>query len=124
MADPRTVKTKKPLSLILTACGIGGVLLAFIIFAVWYSGTQIIDARMTGVVVKKEFTPAPEEQIIMQKQGQLTTRKKDGDYILTVDVPQRDGKTKSYYVDVKNKEQYDKVNVGDSYDVGPALITE
>ena len=123
MADPRTVKVKTPVRLIVTACAIGGVLLFFILFAVWQSGTQIIDARKTGKITKKEFVPLQEEQIVLQKQGQVTARKKDGDYILTVDVTGRDGAVKTYNVYL-NKSQYDAVNVGDNYDVGPALVNE
>jgi hypothetical protein len=123
MADPRTVKVKTPLRLILTACAIGGGLLFFIIFAVWQSGTQIIDARMSGKIVKKEFIPQQEEQIVLQKQGQVTTRQKDGEYILTVEVTDRQNVTKTYNVYL-NKKQYDAVNVGDNYDVGPALVNE
>ncbi len=122
--DPRTVKVKTPVRLIITACAIGGVVLFFIIFAVWQSGTQIIDARKTGKIVKKEFIAEPEEQIVLQKQGQVTARQKDGEYILTVEVIGRDGVTKTYHVSNLNKAQYDAVNVGDNYDVGPALVNE
>lgn len=105
------------------ACAIGVAVLFFITFAVWQSGTQIFDARKTGTIVKKEFIAEPEEQIILQKQGQVTARQKDGQYILTVEVKGRDGVTKTYNVYL-NKNQYDAVNVGDSYDVGPALVNE
>lgn len=122
-ADPRTVKTKTPVRLIVMACAIGAAVLFFITFAVWQSGTQIFDARKTGTIIKKEFIAEPEEQIILQKQGQVTARQKDGQYILTVEVKGRDGVTKTYNVYL-NKNQYDAVNVGDSYDVGPALVNE
>ena len=122
-SDPRTVKVKTPVRLIVMACAIGAAVLFFIIFAVWQSRTQIVDARKTGTIVKKEFIAEPEEQIILQKQGQVTARQKDGQYILTVEVKGRDGVTKTYNVYL-NKKQYDAVNVGDSYDVGPALVKE
>jgi hypothetical protein len=123
MADPRTVKVKTPVRLIVAACAVGGLVLFFVVFAVWQSGTQIIDARKTGTIIKKEFIPAPEEQITLQRQGQVTSRQKDGEYILTVDVVARDGSKKTYNVFL-NKERYDAVKVGDSYDVGPALISD
>lgn len=123
MSNPRTIKTKVPVRQIVIACLIGAVVLFFVVFAVWQSGTQIIDAKKTGTIVKKEFIPEPEEQIVLQSKGQVTARHKEGEYILTVDVPGRDGTVKTYYVYL-NKKQYDAVNVGDSYDVGPALVHE
>ena len=44
----------------------GGLLiLAFILFAVWQMGAGISDAKMTGIVVAKDFKPMaePEKQI-------------------------------------------------------------
>lgn len=123
MSNPRTIKTKTPVRQIVIACLIGAAVLFFVIFAVWQSGTQIIDARKTGTIIKKEFIPQPEEQIVLQSKGQITARQKEGEYILTVSVPLRDGTTKTYNVYL-NKKQYDAVNVGDSYDVGPALVNE
>ena len=42
--------------------------------------------------------------------------------MLTVDVPQKDGTTKSYYVWLDDKKSFDALKVGDNYDVGPALV--
>ena len=122
--DPRVVETKLPMKTILSAVAIGVLLLAFIVYAVWASGVGIMDAKKTGTITKKEFVPAPEEQIILQRQGGITANHKDGEYILTVDVPLSNGTTKSYNVWMPDKKSYDAVKVGDKYDVGPVLVHE
>jgi len=123
MSNPRTIKTKRPLSVILTACFFAALVFGFIVVAVWQSGTQIMDAKMSGIIIKKEFIPQAEEQIVLQSKGSITTRQKDGEYFLTVEVKGRDGSLKTFIVTL-NKSQYDAVNVGDNYDVGPALVRE
>lgn len=122
-SEPRVVKAQLPIKTLITAVVIGLVLLAFIIYAAWESGRGIKEARMTGTIVKKEFEPQPEEQIILSKKGEIRAHHKEGEYILTVEVPQKDGSKKSYYVFV-NKEAYEASKIGDSYDVGPALVRE
>lgn len=122
MDDPRVIKTKQPIHIIVSAVAIGVLVFAFIVYAVWQSGSEIKNARMTGTIVEKEFTPLSEEQIVIGKQG-VTARKIDGEYVLTVEVPQKDGTQKKYYVWV-NKPIFDALKVGDSYDVGPALVRE
>jgi len=124
MEDPRVVKSKLPLGVILSAVAIGLLVLAFVIYAVAYSGTEIIDAKKSGTIVKKEFIPAPEEQLIIQRGGGVTADHKDGEYILTVEVPQKDGTKKSYNVWLPDKKSYEAVKVGDSYAVGPYLVPE
>ena len=124
MDDPRVIKAKLPWSAILSAIAIGGLLLAFIIYAVWSSGIEISDAKKSGIIVKKEFKPAPEEQLVLQRSGGITAIHKDGEYILTVDVSQKDGTKKAYLVLLGTKEAYDAVKVGDRYDVGPYLAPE
>jgi len=121
--DPRVVKPQTPVLTIVLACLIGAGLLAFIIFSVAYSGHEIQSAKKTGTIVSKEFTPAPEEQITLGKSGSIATRKVDGDYVITVDVPEAGG-MKTYSVYMPTKESYDKLKVGDKFDVGPYLVKE
>ena len=103
----------------------GGLLvLAFILFAVWQMGSGISDAKMTGTVVAKDFKPMaePEKQITIHKGGDVRTDKVDADYIITVEVLQRDGTKKSYTVWLNDKARYDAIKVGDKFDVGPYLV--
>jgi hypothetical protein len=119
--DPRVIKPKTPPRVIVTAVLIALFVLGFIFFAVFQSGRGISDARMRGIVVAKEFTPQPETQITLGRKGSVTARERDGIYLLTVEVPQPDGTKKPYYVEIKTKDQYDAIKIGDTFDVGPYL---
>lgn len=122
--NPRVFKAKTPISVIvsavLIACGVGAV----IFFATWQSTIGVAESKKSGKIIEKEFKPAPEKQIIVDRKGHLTTDYKDGDYILTVEVPQGNGTTKKYNVWLPDKASYDALKVGDAYDVGPVLIPE
>lgn len=122
--NSRVFKAKTPLRVILTAVLIAGGVVAFIIFATYQSAKEIIATKKTGLIVDKEFRPAPERQIIVDRKGSLTTDFKDGYYFLTVEVPQPDGTKKKYYVELQDKSAFEALKVGDSYDVGPYLIPE
>ena len=104
--------------------GFGLFIFAFILFAVWQMGAGITDAKMTGTVVSKDFKPMaePEKQITIHKGGDVRTDKVDGEYVITVEVPQKDGTKKLYTVWLNEKARYDAVNVGDNFDVGPYLV--
>lgn len=121
--NPRVVKTQTPPRLIVASVGIGLLVLGFIVFAVWYSGRNITDAEMTGTIVEKEFVPAPEQQIVLGREGTIKAREKEGDYILVVEVPQREGGKKTFRVFL-NKKRYDSLAVGQSFDVGPYIVPE
>jgi hypothetical protein len=97
---------------------------SFILFAVWQMGSGIADAKMTGTVVAKDFKPMaePEKQITIHKGGDVRSDKVDGDYIITVEVLQKDGTKKPYTVWLNDKARYDAVKVGDNFDVGPYLV--
>ena len=110
---------KTPLRLIVVLSLGAVLLLGGIFFAIWYSGNQIADAKMAGIITKKEFTPQPEQQVILGKDS-LTAREKAGEYFLTVEVRSRQGETNSYNVWV-GKELYDSLKVGDPFLVGPYL---
>lgn len=120
--DPRVVKPETPLRLIIVSILIGLCVLSFIFFAMFQSGRGITEARMRGTVVSKEFTPQPERQITLGRQGSVTARDKEGIFMLTVEVPQTDGSKKTYNVEIMKKDQYDAIKVGDSFDVGPYLL--
>jgi hypothetical protein len=96
-ASPPVFKAKTPVSIWINAVGFGLLVFAFILFAVWQIGTGITDAKMTGTVVAKDFKPMaePEKQITIHKGGDVRTDKVDGDYVITVEVPQKDGTKKS-----------------------------
>ncbi len=119
--DPRVVKPKTPVRVIVTAVAIALIVLAFIVIAMWESGRGISDARMRGTVVSKEFVPEEERQITLGRDGGVNARDVDGQRMLTVEVTSSDGTSKTYTVWL-NKERYDAVKVGDSFDVGAYLV--
>lgn len=119
--NPRTIKSKNSPRTILAAIGIGVLLMGFIVYAILSSGAGIRDARMSGVLVAKEFTPQPERQITLGTTGTLKTKDTDGEYLLTVEVPKVGGKKFTVWV---NKRLYDSLKVGDAFDVGPYLAPE
>ena len=103
----------------------GGLLiLAFILFAVWQMGAGISDAKMTGIVVAKDFKPMaePEKQITIHKSGDVRSDRVEGEYVLTVEVLQKDGTQKPYTVWLNDKTRYDSIKVGDNFDIGPYLV--
>lgn len=121
--NPRVVKPQTPARLIVAAVGIGLLVLGFVVFSVWYSGRNITNARMSGIIVEKEFVPAPEQQIVLGREGSIQAREKEGDYILVVEVPQPDGGKKTFRVFL-GKKRYDSLQVGQSFDVGPYVVPE
>jgi hypothetical protein len=123
-AIPPVFKPKTPASLWIKALAGGAVVFSFILFAIWQMGAGITDAKMTGTVVAKDFKPMaePEKQITIHKGGDVRSDKVDGDYIITVEVLQKDGTKKSYTVWLNDKARYDAVKVGDNFDVGPYLV--
>lgn len=119
--NPRTVKSKNSPRTILFALGLGVLLMGFILYAILSSGAGLRDARMSGVLVAKDFTPQPERQITLGTGGSLKTKDKAGEYLLTVEVPKVGGKKFTVWV---NQRLYDSLSVGDAFDVGPYLTPE
>jgi hypothetical protein len=125
MSTPnRVVKTELPARVIVSAVLIGLLVVAFILFAVWQSGRGITQARMSGVIVSKEFRPSPEpeRQITLNRSGTVSAQVADGEYLIAVEVPQKDGSKKTYNVWLNDKRRYDAVKTGDAFDVGPYLV--
>jgi hypothetical protein len=123
-APPPVFNPKTPASIWIKALAVGVLVFSFILFAVWQMGSGIADAKMTGTVVAKDFKPMaePEKQITIHKGGDVRSDKVDGDYIITVEVLQKDGTRKPYAVWLNDKARYDAVKVGDNFDVGPYLV--
>jgi len=123
-ASPPVFKPKTPVSIWIKVVGFGLLIFAFIVFAVWQMGSGITDAKMTGTVVAKDFKPMaePEKQITIHKGGEVRTDNVAGDYVITVEVLQKDGTKKTYTVWLNDKERYEAVKVGDNFDVGPYLV--
>ena len=123
-APNRVIKTKVPIRVLVSAVLIGVIVVGFILYAIWESGRGLHEARMSGVIVSKEFQPypEPERQITLNRGGTVSARTSDGQYLLSVEVPQKDGSKKTYNVWLNDKGRYDAVKVGDSFDVGPYLI--
>lgn len=120
----RTIKTKVPARVIVTSLLIGLFVVGFILFAVWQSGVGLHEARMSGTIVSKEFKPyeQPETQITLNRSGTVSTQNTEGQFILTVDVPQKNGSPKRFTVWLNDKRTYDKLKVGDTFDVGPYVV--
>jgi hypothetical protein len=123
-ATPPVFKPKTPASMWIKALAVGLLVFSFILFAVWQMGSGIANAKMTGTVVAKDFKPMaePEKQITIHKGGDVRSDRVDGDYIITVEVLQKDGTKKSYTVWLNDKARYDAVKLGDNFDVGPYLV--
>ncbi|MEI8312957.1 MAG: hypothetical protein WCH98_19600 [Verrucomicrobiota bacterium] len=125
MSTPnRVVKTKIPARVIVSSTLIGLFVIGFIVVAVWQSGRGIADARLRGTIVSKEYrpNPEPERQITLSRTGALSARDATGEYVITVEVPQRNGPKRTFTVWLNDKQRFDAVKVGDSFDVGPFLV--
>lgn len=123
MNDPRVVKPQLPIGVIVSAVVIGLLVLGFVIFAVGYTGYQVQKAKLPGVIISKEFVADEAREISIGRKGQLDARDKDGDYYITVEAMGPDGAKKPYDVWVP-KEMYERLKVGDKFDVGPYLVKE
>ena len=120
----RVIKVQIPISTWVKSILIGVVAFAFIVFAIWQTGKPIIDAKMTGTVVSKEFKPLAqsESQITLNRDGAVRTDKVDGEYIISVEVLLKDSSKKTFTVWLNDKTRFDSTSVGDTFDVGPYLV--
>jgi len=125
MSTPnRVVKTQVPARVIVSAVLIGLFVIGFILIAVWQSGVGLKEARMSGTIVSKEFQPysEPERQITLNRSGTVSAQDAAGQYVLSVEVPQKDGTKKTFTVWLNDKRRFDAVKVGDTFDVGPYVV--
>ena len=123
--DPRVVKPQLPLRTVLTAAFFGLLVFGFVVAAVWLSISDLQEAKMSGTVIEKRFEPLKEEQIIISRSGSgVSATRKEGEYIITVEVTKKDGTKEPYTVWLNDKARFDAVNVGDTFDVGPYVIKD
>ena len=122
----RVIKVQIPISTWVKSILIGVGAFAFIVFAIWQIGKPIVDAKMTGTVVSKEFKPLAqaERQITLNRDGAVRTDNVDGEYIITVEVLLKDGSKKTFTVWLNDQQRFESTNVGDTFDVGPYLVKE
>jgi hypothetical protein len=122
----RVIKVQIPISTWVKSILIGVGAFAFIVFAIWQTGKPIVDAKMTGTVVSKEFKPLAqaERQITLNRDGAVRTDNVDGEYIITVEVLLKDGSKKTFTVWLNDQKRFESTNVGDTFDVGPYLVKE
>lgn len=125
MSTPnRVVKTKVPARVIVSSVLIGLFVLGFVFVAVWQSGRGITKARMSGTIVTKEFQPytEPERQITLNRSGAVSAQNSEGQYVISVEVPQKDGSKKTFTVWLNDKKLFESLKAGDPFDVGPYLV--
>ena len=122
----RVIKVQIPIPTWVKSILIGVGAFAFIVFAIWQTGKPIVDAKMTGTVVSKEFKPLAqaERQITLNRDGAVRTDNVDGEYIITVEVLLKDGSKKTFTVWLNDQKRFESTNVGDTFDVGPYLVKE
>jgi hypothetical protein len=120
----RVVKPKLPARVIVSAVFIALLVGGFIVISVWQSSHNIVQARLSGKIVAKEFQPLaqPEKEITLNRDGAVSSQITDGQYLLTVEVPQSDGTRRTFTVWLNDKARYDAVKVGDEFDVGPYVV--
>lgn len=120
----RVVKTKVPARVIAGAVLISVFVVGFVLVAIFFSGAGLVEARMRGTIVSKEFRPftEPERQITIDRQGGVNARTAEGEFIVTVEVPQANGPARTFTVWLNDRARFDALKVGDSFDVGPYLV--
>lgn len=117
----RKISNPPPVKLLVGSILLGVAILGTIFFAVFYTGQNIVNARMPGIITEKTYTPsAPERQITIGDAG-LVAQDKDGEYVLMVEVSLPDGTKRNFKVWV-DKTRYEALKVGDSFDVGPYVV--
>lgn len=96
----------------LIAVAVGVAILGVIGYAVFSFSQQASETgRVEGVIVGKHFTPQPETQITVGRNG-LNARQLDGEYSFEVRMPQEDGKV---YKVIVGKPDYETRQVGERF---------
>jgi len=120
--NTRKFRARLPLGAVVTAIAIGSFVLGGIVTSIWYTSEQIREAKKTGMIVGKDFTPGRQHEVSLSSSGQLQERDVPGIFRITVEVPQSDHSKKSYIVWIPDEKSYEQLNIGDSFDVGPYLV--
>jgi hypothetical protein len=90
----------------------GLLVLAFIVFGIVHFARLSAKAKgntLTGVIVERQFTPAPEQQITVGRKG-LKSQRTEGEYLFKVRVDTEGGRI--FEVPVE-KALYDTKKIGD-----------
>ena len=96
----------------LIAFGVGAAILGLILYAVLdFSRQAGATGQVEGIIVSKHFTPQPENQITVGKDG-LKTRQIDGEYSFQVRMPQENGK---HYKVIVGKSDYETRQAGEPF---------
>ncbi len=93
------------------------VVVGLVGYAVTNMGNTAVRTAISGQVMEKTFVPRPEEQITIGPTG-VDRTEKAGQYYLSVQV--RD--SKEIYKVRLSQEDYDRVKVGDSYNIPKASL--
>lgn len=115
-------KPHTPIGLVLGVLGGCAVLLIGIFYAINTMKVDFAEARMSGLITEKVFSPQAQQEITLGTSG-LQSRSLAGEFTLNVSVQQKDGSLRDFRVWVP-KEIYDSVEVGGTFDVGPYLIPD
>lgn len=124
MSENRKFKPHTPPAVIIKAVIIAVVVTGFVVAAIYETGRGIREAKLTGVIVNKQFVPAEynEQQITLSREGDIAVRNVEGDFILEVEVNHPKEGKKLYRVWLPDRARYETLKVGDSFDVGPYLV--
>jgi hypothetical protein len=117
---PKVFKPRTPLGLIIGIVVVCVGLLVGVFVAVNSLQRGFADARMTGTIIEKNFSEAPQREVTFGEQG-LQAMNVRGEFTLTVRVRERDGETRDFTVWVPEV-MFNEVAVGDRFDVGPFLV--
>ena len=91
----------------------GALVLVFVVYGFFQFAGMSNRAKantLTGIVVDKQFTPAPEQQITVGRKG-LKSKHTDGEYVLKVRV---DAEGERLFEVPVEKEVYDGKRLGDA----------
>ena len=109
---PRRVVPDTRLRDTLIAVAVGVAILGLILYAVFsFSQGASATGRVEGIIVSKHFTPRPETQITVGKDG-LNTRRIDGEYSFEIRMPQEGGKV---YKVIVGKQDYETRREGEPF---------
>jgi len=121
MENKKVYQYKTPTKTIAIAIALGVLGVGALIFGIYKMNDPIVAGLKRGEVVEKRFEPFEhrEQRISVGRDGFRQTIS-DGQYIIMVEVPRRGGHP--FQVSLPDQETFDRINVGDMFDVGPYLL--